>query len=319
MKIIFWSRLPIARDLAISRLRALSGVELTVQATLADCIACLSDQEGMVLYNCQANEAAELMAAITSRAARLRWMHFLSAGKEGFDGVFIPGHIQVTQTAGASAPCVAEHAMALLLALTRRIPAFLGQQAHRVWDRTRVGALTSLEGKTLAIVGYGHIGREVARRARGFGMHLIALSRSLGGADEVDEVLPLSALLDVLPRCDVVLLSIALTPQTRHLMDAAALRRCNVNALMINVSRGAVFDQEALCAALSEGRIAGAALDVTDPEPPSPTDPIWRCPNLLLSPHVAAAGSPDTDQRIIEGMVATLQRIRGLTATSSPP
>lgn len=334
--IVFWSRLSFARDLVIARFGAEPGIRFGVAPTLAECFAALPDADGLVLYNCRPDDARTLMDAVRAGAPRLRWMHFLTAGKEGFDAVGIPPHIAVTQTAGASAPVVAEHAMALLLALGRRLPEVLAQQAAGQWDRAPAARVSSLENRTMAIVGYGRIGREVARRALAFGMRVIALSRDgkvdapTGDAEDEGrstlarkhsgepaiEGQPLSALHEVLARSDVVVLAIALTPQTRHLIDAAALARCRPGTLLVNVSRGAVIDQSALRNALASGALGGAGLDVTDPEPPPPDDPLWRTPNLIVSPHIAVEGSPPTEQRLCEGALAELRRFKAGFALS---
>lgn len=310
MKILFWSRLPMARDLVIEQLRAEPGIELTVSSTLAGCIASLTDVDGLILYNSEPNDARALMEAVLVKAPKLRWMHFLSAGKEGFAAAPMPAGVSVTQTPGASAPTVAEHAMALLLALTRRVPELVEQQAKSLWSTAPAARISSLEGRTMAIVGHGQIGREVARRARAFGMRVVAVSRAGVAAEHADEARPLSALGDVLAGSDAIVMAIALTPQTHHLLDAAMLSRCRPDSVVVNVSRGAVIDQAALCAALAQGRLGGAALDVTDPEPPAPSDPIWSTPNVLLSPHLAAVGSRATEQRIADGMMAALRRVR---------
>jgi phosphoglycerate dehydrogenase-like enzyme len=315
--IVFWSRLSFARDLVIECFGAEPGIRFTLAPTLAACIDALPDAQGLVLYNCRPEDARTLMDAVRASAPKLRWMHFLTAGKEGFDAVGIPAHITVTRTDGASAPVVAEHAMALLLALGRRLPQALAQQAAGQWDRGLAMRAASLEGKTMAIVGYGHIGREIARRAHAFGMQVVALSRS-GAADEpADEGQPLAALHAVLARSDVVALAIALTPQTHHLIDAAALACCRPGTLLVNVSRGAVIDPAALREALATGQLGGAGLDVTEPEPLPPEDPLWQAPNLIISPHIAVEGSPPTERRLADGAVAEMRRFKAVCAASS--
>lgn len=306
-RIVFWARLPLARETVTERLRAESGIRLTVCATLAECLRAMPDADGLVLYNCPPNEARELMDAVRCTPS-VKWMHFISAGREGFNAEEFPSRVAVTQIAGASAPVVAEHAMALLLALGRRVPDMLERQARQVWDRGAAPRMQSLEGKTLAVVGYGHIGREVARRARGFGMHIVALSRD-GRCDEMaDEGQLLSALADVLARADAIVLTIAQTPQTVKLMDAAMFARCKPSALLVNVARGGVVDHAALQEALTRGRLGGAALDVTEPEPLPSGHPLWSCPGLILSSHLAVEGSGATEQRLADGTMALLHR-----------
>jgi phosphoglycerate dehydrogenase-like enzyme len=317
LNIVFWSRLSFARDLVIERFGLEPDIHFSVAATLPDCVEALPDADGLVLYNCRPDDARILMDAVRADAPRLRWMHFLTAGREGFDAVGIPPHIAVTQTAGASAPVVAEHAMALLLALGRRLPDVLAQQAERRWDRAPALRASSLENRAMAIVGYGRIGREIARRAHAFGMRVIALSRDGKSAPPAGQGRPLTALHEVLAQSDVVVLAIALTPQTRHLVDAAALARFRPGSLLVNVSRGAVVDQAALCEALASGRLGGAGLDVTDPEPLPPDDPLWRAPNLIVSPHIAVEGSPPTEERLRDGALAELRRFKAASGFAS--
>jgi glyoxylate reductase len=188
--------------------------------------------------------------------------------------------IPVGNTPDVLTDATADLAFALLLALARRIPQGAAQVRGgewRTWEPAAdLGA--DLSGATLGIVGRGRIGEAVARRGEGFGMDVIHSSRSSG--------LPLGELLD---RADFVSLHTPLTPETRHLIDDAALRRMRSTALLVNTSRGGVVDQAALRQALLAGEIAGAALDVTEPEPLPGDDPLLDAPNLLVVPHVGSA------------------------------
>jgi glyoxylate reductase len=159
-------------------------------------------------------------------------------------------------------------------------------------------------GATLGIVGYGRIGQAVARRARGFDMEVLHSSRSGGVSFE-----------ELLERSDFVSLHCPLTPQTRHLIDARALERMKPTAMLINTARGPVVDHEALRLALAEGRIAGAALDVTDPEPLPADHPLLSAPNLLVIPHLGAA-TVGTRERMTELSVANL--LAGLAGEPMP-
>jgi glyoxylate reductase len=188
--------------------------------------------------------------------------------------------IPVGNTPGVLTDATADLALALLLALARRIVPGAEQVragAWRTWEPA-AGLGADLSGATLGIVGWGRIGQAVARRAAGFGLELIHSSRSSG--------VPLGELLE---RADFVSLHTPLTPQTRHLIDADALARMKPTALLVNTARGGVVDQDALRTALLEGQIAGAALDVTEPEPLPADDPLLDAPNLLVVPHVGSA------------------------------
>jgi phosphoglycerate dehydrogenase-like enzyme len=236
-------------------------------------------------------------------------MHFIAAGREGFEAAGLPRGIAISYAAGAVAATVAEHALALMLALGRRVPEFAQQARERRWDRAVSARASSLEGQTLAIVGYGSIGIELARRARPFGMRVVAVTRSAKASGDVDAVFGLDALHRVLGDADVVAIAIALNDQTHHLIGRAALAACKRGAMLVNVARGGVVDQVALAEALRSGQIGSAALDVTDPEPLPPSDPLWDCPNLLISPHFAGGGSKASVGRIVGGVLGNLKKL----------
>ena len=188
--------------------------------------------------------------------------------------------IPVGNTPGVLTDATADLALALLLALARRIVPGADQVRAGAWKtwEPAAGLGADLSGATLGIVGWGRIGQAVARRAAGFGLELIHSSRSSG--------VPLGELLE---RADFVSLHTPLTPQTRHLIGAHALARMKPTALLVNTARGGVVDQDALRTALLDGQIAGAALDVTEPEPLPADDPLLDAPNLLVVPHVGSA------------------------------
>src|SRR4051794_29746689 len=186
--------------------------------------------------------------------------------------------IAVGVTPGVLTDATADLALALILAAARKVlGAALDVRAGRwrTWEpRGWLGL--ELRGARLALVGPGRIRSAVAQRARAFGMEV----ERVGRADDLHTALA---------RADVVSVHVPLTPETRHLIDAGALAVMKRTAILVNTARGAVVDQAALVAALHERRIAGAALDVTDPEPPSPDDPLLGAPNVLVVPHIASA------------------------------
>ena len=174
----------------------------------------LPGADGLILPDVPVVEARQVVEVLNADGRTVRWMHFLTAGREGFEAAGLPANVDVTYAAGAVAPAVAEHAMALLLALGRRVPEMVAQGKERHWDRGLAARATSLEGKTMLIVGLGQIGVEVARRARGFGMHLEALSRSGQHHELVDACHPLDEFTQRIADADVVVLSITLAPAT---------------------------------------------------------------------------------------------------------
>jgi phosphoglycerate dehydrogenase-like enzyme len=147
----------------------------------------------------------------------------------------------------------------------------------------------TLEGLTAAIVGYGSIGRAFARLAKAFGMRVVGLSRSARPDGLADEVRPAGELAAVLGRADVVVVAAPHSAETDRMIGAAQLAACRRGAILINLARGGLVDQQALVAALRSGQLGGAGLDVTDPEPLPAGDPLWDCPNVLVTPHVAGS------------------------------
>jgi phosphoglycerate dehydrogenase-like enzyme len=137
---------------------------------------------------------------------------------------------------------------------------------------------------------------------------VISVSRSAQQDEYVDEALPLARLRDALAQADVVVVAIALTPETTHLLGEREFAACKRGALLVNVARGPVLDQRALVHALQTGQIGGAAVDVSDPEPLPSDDPLWTAPNVLISPHFAGSGSPRSVQRLAEGVMENLRR-----------
>lgn len=310
MRIVYWARLALARAAIIERLHDRPGCELTVAESLDAALAALPGADALVLYDAPRADTQRVVDAVNAPGCALRWMHFVTAGRDGFDAVGLPPRPAISYAAGAVAPTVAEHAFALLLALGRRVPDMLAQSATHRWDRTPATRTASLEGRTMALIGTGHIGIQMAIRAKAFGMHTVGLSRSARPGAGLDESLPLAQLHAVLARSDVIVAAVALTAETRHLLGRDAFAACKPGALLINVARGAVVDPAALCEALHAGRLGGAGVDVTDPEPLPPDDPLWDCPNVLISPHLGGSGSAASIVRLADGVLHNLQRLQ---------
>jgi phosphoglycerate dehydrogenase-like enzyme len=205
-------------------------------------------------------------------APRLKFVQSASAGTDQYDReVLRKAGIRLASGQGVNANAVSEHAIALMLALLRRLPEARDNQAKRFW-RGMMGDFSKREdeagGKTAVVVGLGRIGGRIARLAKALGMNVVGVRQNVaGGAEGADEVHSFRDLKAVLPRADFLILACPLTEETRHLVDAAALALLKPTAQVINVARGRVVDEPAIIAALQEGRIAGAALDVTAEEP----------------------------------------------------
>jgi phosphoglycerate dehydrogenase-like enzyme len=236
--------------------------------------------------------------------------------------------VQLTTVSGIHAVPIGELAIALMLALARKLPTMVRKQDLAEWSehKWRLYLGTELFGKTLGVVGYGSIGRHVARIAKlGFGMRVLALSRSGAHADrgwhepgtgDPDGAFPdawftRDQLRDLLAQSDFVLLGTPLTLETHHLIGEAELRAMKASAYLVNIARGGVVDEPALIRALKENWIAGAGLDVFEQEPLPSDSELWRLPNALLAPHVSSA-TPHYDDRAVALFADNLRRyLRG--------
>ena len=253
--------------------------------------------------DCYPARAAEFMG-VALGASRLRWLHTFSAGVDHpvFGGLLARG-VRLTTSSGASASAVAQMAILFLLALARGLPAYVAAQRERRWAPEQG---EDLEGRVAAVVGLGPIGLEVVRLAQALGMRVIGMRRRPAG-DEPCETWPMARLGELLARADYVVLALPLTPDTHHLIDAAALARMRPSARLVNVGRGELIDETALAAALREGRLAGAGLDVFEAEPLPETSPLWGLPGVVVTPHVAAS-TPTTHHHAAELFVDNLGR-----------
>ena len=252
------------------------------------------------LYPERTREAA--IAAL--KASRLRWVHSFSAGVDNpFFQTLLARGVRLTTSAGAHATPIAHSVLLYLLALSRDLPGWLAdQRAHR-WSPRE---FADLQGRHLGIVGLGAIGREVARLAEAFGLRVSALRREPRG-DEPCETRPLSQLADWLPELDVLVLSLALTPETRGLIDAAALARLKPGSLLVNVARGEIVDEAVLVEALRSGQLGGAALDVFEQEPLPASSPLWDMPRVIVTPHSSGA-TPGNLERSVRIFLDNLER-----------
>jgi phosphoglycerate dehydrogenase-like enzyme len=228
-----------------------------------------------------------------ARATNLVWVQAMSAGVDRYMSLaplVENERLVLTNQRGAHGPAIADHCFAMLLTLTRDLRFFADQQREQKWAREGSGKQPfALEGRTMFVVGLGGIGTEVAERAHGFGMRVIATRRS--GSDNpafVERVGKPDEMLAMLPEADVVALCVPLTPETEGLFDARAFAALKPGAILINIARGKVVDTQALLEALDSGRLGGACLDVTDPEPLPDKHPLWRAQNVVITPHVAA-------------------------------
>jgi phosphoglycerate dehydrogenase-like enzyme len=223
-------------------------------------------------------------------ATRLRFIQSIGSGTDQFDKAALAARgVRLASAAGVNARAVSEHAMSLILALARRLPEARDNQARRVW-RGMIGDLSQREdeltGKTVLIIGLGRIGGRLAQLAKAFDMNVVGFRRDpAAGRGAADSVHALAELPTFLPRADFVVLTCPLVPETTGVIDAGALGLMRPSAFLVNAARGPCVVESALIDALRAGRIAGAALDVTDPEPAVETSPLWAMPNVFITPH----------------------------------
>jgi D-2-hydroxyacid dehydrogenase (NADP+) len=246
-------------------------------------------------------------------ASKLKFIQSISAGTDQYDKVLLRQRgIRLASAAGVNAEAVAEHAMALMLALCRRLPEARDHQQARHWRGmiSQIGAREDqLTGQTLLIVGMGRIGGRLARLAKAFDMRVIATKRDpTTGSAGADAVFGHDRLHDVLGEADVVVLACPLTPETENLIDGAALAAMKPTAHLINVARGRVIDEAALIGALQQGRIGAAGLDVTREEPLPVTSPLWAMPQVLITPH-SAGETQRYEDAVIDILLDNLARL----------
>ena len=230
--------------------------------------------------------------ALMKAGAKLRWVHIFSAGIENYRDLpgFPDGRVQMTSLKIYQGPEIADHAFALLLHLTRNIGDYQRAQEDAEWTKSSKPTLplTELRGRTLLVVGYGGIGTQVAERAKAFGMTVhaidlndIPLTVTLAKTGKPDE------LQAMLSEADVVVNCLPITPATENMIGPAEFAKMKQGTYFINVSRGKVVNTAALVKALQDGLLAGAGLDVVDPEPLPKDSPLWKMPNVIITPHVA--------------------------------
>jgi D-2-hydroxyacid dehydrogenase (NADP+) len=256
---------------------------------------------------------------LLAKAPKLRFVQSLSAGTDQYDkALFAKRGVRLANAQGANERAVAEHAIALILALTRQLHLARDNQRARHW-RGMIGdrALREqeLSGKTLLIVGLGRIGTRLAAVARAFDMRVIGVRRTARPAPEAaEEVFAQADLMKALAEADIVALTCPLTPETEGLIGAAALAALKPGALLINVARGKVVDEAALVAALGDGRLRAAALDCFHEEPLPPDSVLWALPNVLVTPHTAGE-TARYEENVVDILVDNLERLwRGETA-----
>lgn len=244
---------------------------------------------------------------VMKQAVSLKWFQTMWAGTDDYAGKLPEGAL-FTSSSGSNSRSVAEHMLTSLLALCRRLPVYRDSQRAHIWKDE--GPMKTILGGAVLVVGAGNVGSAFARLCQGLGARTIGLKRKVTGPVKgFDEVGTLKDLDDLLPQADVVALTLPHSPQTAGLINEARIARMKDDAILLSAGRGSVLDQDALAQAMTGGKLWGAALDVTEPEPLPEDSPLWEIPNLLLTPHVAGGMRLEiTRRRCVEMAQENLRR-----------
>ncbi len=246
-------------------------------------------------------------------AGKLKFIQSISSGMDQYSKEQLAAKgVRLASAAGVNARAVAEHALALILAVARRLPEARDNQHKKMW-RGMLGDLSQREdelgGKTLLIVGMGRIGSHLAKLAKAFDMKVLGIRRDPAqGANGADSIHGMAELVKLVPQADVVALTCALTPETTGLMSAAAFAAMKSSAVFVNVARGKVADEAALIKTLQANRIWAAAIDVTADEPLPAGSPLWSMPNVFITPHTAGETRAYEDN-VLDILLENLDRL----------
>lgn len=239
----------------------------------------------------------------------LKWIQLNSAGANNY---CVPGilseDVKLTNATGAYGPALAEHLLAMLLAMIKKLYLYQDDQKKHTWADE--GTVTSLDGATVLIIGFGDIGRHFGRLCKAMGAHVIGMRRRSGDVPpEADEMGRMDELDAYLAKADVIASALPATPATTGLYTAEKFAAMKQGAYFLNIGRGDAVDQEALRQTLLDGHLAGAAIDVTSPEPLPADSPLWDTPNLYITPHVSGGQHlPATWDRVVKIAADNLKR-----------
>ena len=245
----------------------------------------LPDTDIFVGYSLRAQQLKE--------AKKLKWIHSTAAGvaQLAYPELRDSG-ILVTNPRGIFSKPMAEHTIGMMIALARNFPDSTRYQDKCTWGQSLIWdkpeQLTELNGKTLLIIGFGSIGHELAKRAKAFEMRVCGVTRSgKGDTSLAEKIVPATELNTVLPEADYIVIAAPETEETKQLVGAGEISKMKRGARLLNLGRGSLLDEAALIAALESGQLAGAALDVTSVEPLPSDSPLWKAPNLFITPHTS--------------------------------
>ena len=244
---------------------------------------------------------------LLAHAGKLRWLQLNNAGTEGYCDGALPEDVLLTNATGAYGLAISEHMVGMLFELQKNLNLYSRNQREHVWKSE--GHVRIIEGSRVLVIGLGDIGTAFAQKMKGLGCRTVGIKRREARKPEgVDDLYTLERLERQLPLADIVALCLPGNQDTRHMLNEERIGMLKKNAVVLNVGRGMTLDTEALTRALKEGRIAGACLDVTDPEPLPSDHPLWDMENVILTPHVSGGFTlPETLEKILNICIENLE------------
>jgi phosphoglycerate dehydrogenase-like enzyme len=281
------------------------GLRVLTARNASEAQALMSRVDGMIMSVVPWN--ADFARAL-SEAPRLAWIQILNAGFDNMERFGVPDRVVVSTIGGFGSNVVAEHAMTLLLALVRHVPQSLSAQSRVEWNRALAPTKT-LGDMNVAVLGYGYIGQRVVSLLQAFGASPLVVASAERRTSSGLHVRALDSFHAVLGQASALVICAPLNEATRGVVNSTAFAAMRTGSYLVNVSRGGIVDTDAMVGALETGVLAGVALDVMDPEPLPVSHPLWRHPNVLITPHVASSGATDAERtRLREFLVAQARR-----------
>ena len=288
-------------------LKAFPGTELVRASDPAAIAAALPPAEILIASN--RLYTAENAAAIRASAKSLKWIQFSTSGIDGAAAHGLPPGVVVTNASGLRAFAVAEHAYGLMFGVIRQLAAVEAAKREKIWRRDDISPHTdNLSGKHMVLIGLGAIGQEIARKAKAFDMTVTGISRTTETIPNVDRIRPRSELQAAAAEADIVMVAAISNEETDKIVSRAVIGAMKPDAYIFNIARGQMIDEPALIEALQAGRLRAAGLDVAVTEPLPADHPFWTMPNVLITPHIAGAGSQGHAEGFIKIFIDNLRR-----------
>jgi phosphoglycerate dehydrogenase-like enzyme len=303
--IVIWTGGQGDNDLLCEAVGRLPAVRVLPAQDASETQALMPRADALIMNNMRWNAD---FARVLASSPRLTWIQVLNAGFDSMEKLGVPDRVVVSTIGGFASTVVAEHGITLLLALVRHVPQAISAQHLAKWDRSLAPTAT-VRGMNIAVLGFGHIGRHIVALLTALGARPLVVASTERRDPSGMYVHGLEALHGVLSQATALVISAPLNDATRKVVNQAALAAMPPASYLVNISRGGIVDTPALVAALESGALAGAALDVIDPEPLPPSHPLWLHPNVLLTPHVGSAGTSEAEQvRLREFLVQNVRR-----------